>query len=120
HHACLVLERLAGCHTRLARLIEGRCLRAEPNVLPFDHVSASCLPSWRGNDGGRSMRRSTISCPAAHRRDDTSAVAGIDPRTLACINASANRRPERRAASRHGSQRQENEVADGEIQTVVI
>ena len=39
------VERLSCCQTRLARLIEGRCLRAEPDVLPLDHDSCNCLSS---------------------------------------------------------------------------
>ncbi|HUZ80906.1 MAG TPA: hypothetical protein VMU73_01535 [Gaiellaceae bacterium] len=35
-------ERLANRQARLARLIEGCRLRAEPDVLPFPHFSCSC------------------------------------------------------------------------------
>ena len=38
-------ERLSQRQARLARLFEGRRLRAEPDVLPLDHVSCSCLSS---------------------------------------------------------------------------
>ncbi len=39
----LEVDLLSERQTRLAQLVEGRRLRAEPDVLPFDHVSCSCL-----------------------------------------------------------------------------
>src|SRR4051794_13694720 len=65
------------------------------------------------------MRRSTISCPALHRREDTAASAPIVPRTPAWISASTKSIPDVRACSRQTSQRHENDVADGDNQTVV-
>src|SRR5581483_6992767 len=80
--------------------------------------------SWRSsrcaNSGGCSPRRSTISWPAAQRTTPSSASFARLPRTAADCSASENRAPLRRAASRHGSQRHENDVAEGETQTVVV
>ena len=46
--------------------------------------------------------------------------AAIEPRTLETINASEKSSPSWRARSMHVSQRHENAVAEGEIQTVVM
>src|SRR6478672_10552660 len=105
---------------RLARFHEGRRLRAEPDVLPLDHVSWSCLSSRCTRPGGRETRRSSSWCPATQRVSVVSISSEIEPRTDASASASANNAPELRADSRHGSQRQAKLVAEGLSQTVVM
>jgi hypothetical protein len=113
-------ERIASLQARLARLIEGRRLRAEPDVLPLLHCSWSWRSLGRWSASGRSTRRSVISCPDAHRATATAVSAAIDPRTLETISASEKSTPAWRALSMHVSHRHEKAVAEGEIQTVVM